>query len=335
MRGRICAILLVAAMSVVFRQGDAFARQAAGQCTQIKYTKPAAGAARLRLDRVEGQAVFGSVSEKGELASAGGLCVALFEEGDGRLVSVVATDGAGQFRLTDVAPGDYALVASLGPLHAAVVPVRLGVGAPGESLKQRRLLLHMRAKEDRRKSFVTLVADAALREELLRMLGREQAVRNEHIRQGADRPQASLEARMLEIDSRNTERLKEIVRRHGWPRPRLVGRDGADAAFLILQHSPDLAFQKRMLPLVRRAYRAGELQAWDYALLQDRVLVREGKPQVYGMSVDRWEGREPVLHPIEDEANVDRRRAAIGLPPLSEYLEFMKRLYFPQDVKRQ
>lgn len=335
MRGRLCSIFIVAAIPVVFRQGDAFARQATGQCTQIKYTKPSSGVARLRLDRIEGQAVFGPVSEMGEFASAGGLCVALFGERDGRLVAAVATDGAGQFRFTDVAHGDYVMVASLEPLHAAVVPVRLGGGTPGKSVRPRRLLLHMRAKEDQRKSFVTLVADAVLREELLKMVGQDQAVRNEQILQGSDRPQTSLEERMSDIDSRNTERLKEIVRRYGWPRPRLVGRDGADAAFLVLQHSPDLAFQKKMLPQVRRAYRAGELQAWDYALLLDRVLVRQGKPQVYGMSVNRWEGKEPVLDPIEDEANVDKRRAAIGLPPLSEYLEFIKRLYFPQDVKKQ
>jgi hypothetical protein len=335
MRRRICVILIAAAMPVVFRQGNVFARQSTGQCTQIKYAKPAAGAAHLRLDRIEGQAVFGAVSEKGEFATAGGLCVALFGERDGRLVAVAATDGGGQFRFTNVAPGAYVLVASMEPLHAAVVPVRLGGGAPGKSFKPRRLLLHMRAKEDRRKSFVTLVADTALREELLKMVGQDQAVRNEQIRQGTDRPQTALEERMGAIDSRNTERLKEIVRRHGWPGPGLVGRDGANAAFLVLQHSPDLAFQKKMLPLVRRAYQAGELQAWDYALLLDRVLAREGKPQVYGMSVNRWEGKEPVLDPIEDEANVDKRRAAIGLPPLSEYLEFMKRLYFPQDVKKQ
>jgi hypothetical protein len=334
MRKRICAILIIAALPVVFRQGGASALQSAGQCTQIKYTKPRAGAIRLRLDRIEGQAVFGSVSEKGEFASAGGLCVALFGEGDGRLVSAAATDGDGQFRITNVASGDYVLVASLEPLHESVVPVRLGGGAMGKSVKRRRLLLHMRAKEDRRKSFVTLVTDAVLREELLNMVGQDQAVRNELIRQGTNRPQTALEERMLSIDSRNTERLKEIVRRYGWPRPGLVGRDGADAAFLLLQHSPDLAFQKKMLPLVRRAYEAWELKAWDYALLLDRVLVREGKPQVYGMSVNRWEGKEPVLDPIEDETNVDKRRAAIGLPPLSEYLEFMKRLYFPQDVKK-
>jgi hypothetical protein len=37
------------------------------------------------------------------------------------------------------------------------------------------------------------------------------------------------------------------------------------------------------------------------------------------------------LQPIEDEANVDRRRAEIGLIPLSEYIKFLKQFYFPSE----
>ena len=35
---------------------------------------------------------------------------------------------------------------------------------------------------------------------------------------------------------------------------------------------------------------------------------------------------ERVLEPIEDEANVDVRRAEVGLPPLVEYVEQLKSL---------
>jgi hypothetical protein len=45
--------------------------------------------------------------------------------------------------------------------------------------------------------------------------------------------------------------------------------------------------------------------------------------KIYGTQVrsgadtnDRW-----VPQPIEDEANVDARRATVGLPPLAEYLK--------------
>ena len=177
------------------------------------------------------------------------------------------------------------------------------------------------------------VKEPALRRELLRRVEQDQAIRNELISKGMARPDKAILARMQAIDTANTERVRAIVRQYGWPGPELVGRDGAEAAFLLVQHA-DLAFQKEMLPLVARAYKSGGLSGQSYALLLDRVLVGEGKPQVYGTQAKRfeeWEGQEPVLEPIEDEANVDKRRAEVGLPPLSEYREMLKRMYFPQS----
>ena len=58
------------------------------------------------------------------------------------------------------------------------------------------------------------------------------------------------------------------------------------------------------------------------ATLEDRVLVAEGKPQIYGTQVlmppgsTKWE-----LCPIQNEARVDARRAAVGLGPLEQYLK--------------
>lgn len=178
--------------------------------------------------------------------------------------------------------------------------------------------------------------DPALRQELLKMAERDQAVRNELIKAGVRRPGAALLERMAAIDAANTERVRAIVRERGWPSPELVGRDGTEAAFLIVQHAA-LSFQQEMLPLVRGAYLAGNLAGQDYALLLDRVLVGEGKPQVYGTQAkpfDQWKGRQPSLYPIEGEANVDQRRAKLGLPPLAVYLELLKQLYFPRAKPR-
>jgi hypothetical protein len=180
------------------------------------------------------------------------------------------------------------------------------------------------------------VAKPALRRELLQRVERDQAIRNELIKKGMDRPDKSLQLRMKAIDAANTKRMKAIVRQYGWPSPSLVGRDGAEAAFLLVQHAT-LAFQKEMLPLVEKAYKRGELSGQSYALLLDRVLVGEGKPQIYGTQAkpfDQWKGREPVLEPIEDEVNVDKRRAEVGLFPLSEYREMLKQMYFPQAERK-
>ena len=172
----------------------------------------------------------------------------------------------------------------------------------------------------------------ALRQELLERVERDQAIRDELIKKGVEHPDPGVLARMKEIDDANAERMKAIVSQYGWPSPELVGKDGAEAAFLLVQHS-DLALQKEMLPLVEKAYKKGELRGQSYALLLDRVLVGQGKRQVYGTQAkgfDEWKNREPVLEPIEDEGNVDKRRAEVGLMPLAEYLQLLKQAYFPQ-----
>lgn len=177
------------------------------------------------------------------------------------------------------------------------------------------------------------VKEPVLRRELLKRVEQDQAIRNELISKGVKTPDKTIIARMQAIDTANTERMRAIVNQYGWPGPELVGRDGSEAAFLLVQHA-NHAFQKEMLPLVEKAYRSGRLSGQSYALLLDRVLVGEGKPQVYGTQAKRfeeWKGQEPVLVPIQDEANVDKRRAEVGLPPLSEYRELLKRMYFPQN----
>lgn len=176
-------------------------------------------------------------------------------------------------------------------------------------------------------------ADPELRDELLKRVADDQNIRKQLISKGIEQPDQQLLARMKEIDTANEERITAIVRQYGWPSSQLVGRDGAEAAFLLVQHA-GLTLQKKVLPLVEKAYRSGDLSGQSYALLCDRVLVREGKPQVYGTQakrIEEWKGREPVAEPIADEANVDKRRAKLGLPPLSEYLQMMKQIYFPEN----
>lgn len=122
-----------------------------------------------------------------------------------------------------------------------------------------------------------------LRQELLKRVSEDQRIRNELIKKGIDHPDPALLAQMKRIDGINTARIKVIIKQHGWPGPKLIGRDGTDAFFLLAQHA-DPAFQKKLLPLVQNAYRHGILTGQNYALFTDRVLVQSGKPQRYGMS---------------------------------------------------
>jgi hypothetical protein len=176
------------------------------------------------------------------------------------------------------------------------------------------------------------IKNPELREELLKRVAADQAVRNEWIKQDVRKLDEAVMKRMERIDADNSARIKAIVTRFGWPGPALVGKDGTEAAFLLVQHA-DHETQKAMLPIVTKAFRSGELSGPNYALLADRVLVRDGKPQIYGTQAkafNQWKGEEPVFEPIQDEANVDVRRRDVGLPPMAEYRRLLKQLYFPK-----
>jgi hypothetical protein len=175
-----------------------------------------------------------------------------------------------------------------------------------------------------------------LQQELFAMVAADQEARTRltGVFQSGERADSSamqaLVAQVQAVDSANLSRLKEIVREHGWPDKRLVGSDAASAVFLLVQHADrDVSFQKEYLQWLERAYHAGELSAGAgeaVALLSDRVRTNEGRPQLYGTQVEIQSGKVRVL-PIEDEQNVDVRRATLGLPPLSEYLAQLKQHY--------
>jgi hypothetical protein len=174
----------------------------------------------------------------------------------------------------------------------------------------------------------SVVTEPALREELLRMLALDQAVRESSAVSGLDMSSTGGVWRLLQdgvrmwrVDRPNTERLKAIVEEEGWPTRAAVGRDGRRAVFLLVQHADrDPAFQRAALDPMRAAYVAGDASGSELALLTDRVRKATGEPQLYGSQIHVTPGSPPTLWPVEDEANVDARRAEMGLPPLAEYL---------------
>jgi tetratricopeptide (TPR) repeat protein len=125
------------------------------------------------------------------------------------------------------------------------------------------------------------------------------------------------------VDRENTAFMKKTLEKHGWPGRSLVGEDASRAAWLLVQHAPDVEFQARCVDLLKEALKKNDANAQDLAYLTDRVLVRQGKKQIYGTQF-LGEGRESKPFPIEDEANVDKRRAEIGLQPLAEYAKTIR-----------
>jgi hypothetical protein len=79
-----------------------------------------------------------------------------------------------------------------------------------------------------------------------------------------------------DIDHSNTERMKDIIQRAGWPGKSLVGEDGAEVAWLLVQHADhDIQFQKSMLPLIEEAAKKGEATFVQATNLRVRVQQKE------------------------------------------------------------
>ena len=163
-----------------------------------------------------------------------------------------------------------------------------------------------------------------LHDELLARMEKEQNLRKESIDQSDD---IQFVMRMLETDAQNTMWLDEIIKQYGWPTYSLVGEDGAQAAFLIIQHSPSLEFQKKCLHLLEQAVRQNEADKISLAYLTDRIRTSDGKPQFYGTQGQTRPDGSIIPFPIEDEEHVDERRKAIGLEPVAEYFKSMNETY--------
>ncbi len=167
--------------------------------------------------------------------------------------------------------------------------------------------------------------NSELQQELLRMVDEDQEAIEQLKRANGTDP--TLEIKWEEVNARNTARMREIVQEYGWPGYSVVGGAGADAAWLLVQHAnSDLAFQKQCLELLKQAAETFEARMVNVAYLTDRVLINEGEKQVYGTQLERKDG-EFVPLPIEDEANVDKRRREAGLPSLEEYKKALIEAY--------
>ncbi|HEY4955929.1 MAG TPA: DUF6624 domain-containing protein [Gemmatimonadaceae bacterium] len=174
--------------------------------------------------------------------------------------------------------------------------------------------------------------DETLRSDLLTRAEADQSARLALMRkqQQGLTPDSLDIARMIEVDEANTAWLRRVLAVRGWPGKTLVGADGADAAFLFIQHADrDTAFQAAVLPLLEQAFAAGEASGQHFALLTDRVATARRQPQIYGSQADIVAGHV-VLKPIADSAGVDARRARVGLPPLAEYVRVLDSLYAPR-----
>lgn len=127
--------------------------------------------------------------------------------------------------------------------------------------------------------------------------------------------------RFEQIISENTKLITQIFNEHGLITISEYGKEASMYAFLMVQHcdKTDLPFMQTYLDAMRK--NLNDIKPEYFALLQDKVLVYQGKKQLYGTQImlDKTTGHyicKPVSHP----KGLNERRASLGLGSVEEYL---------------
>lgn len=129
--------------------------------------------------------------------------------------------------------------------------------------------------------------------------------------------------------------LEAIVRRYGYPGYRQVGEKSAGNFWLLVQHAdayPD--FQRKVLKLMAAQVKRHNANPTNYAYLTDRVAKNAGQPLEYGTQVN-YTGPglgHAVPVSLRDPQNVNKRRAAVGMDPLENYLDMMTKMHVEMNT---
>lgn len=143
----------------------------------------------------------------------------------------------------------------------------------------------------------------------------------------SDYDEPTVNKMLAETDSGNLILAKKIILKYGFPGYNLVGTEASNQFWSIIQHcDDDLTLQKKALFLMDKEVKRKNASASNNAMLRDRILVSEGKKQIYGTQVRyNVELKKSQPFPITDPENVDIRRKSVGLTTLAEYLKLFNR----------
>lgn len=127
--------------------------------------------------------------------------------------------------------------------------------------------------------------------------------------------------RMEALHLGNAEKLNEIIEKYGWPGRSLVGKEGANAACVLAQHSiskPEL--QRKFLQHIKVAVNKREATSCQAACLEDRILFNEGTPLKYGMLFD-WDESGELIANVGNVELANELRREMGLQTVEEAKE--------------
>lgn len=110
-------------------------------------------------------------------------------------------------------------------------------------------------------------------------------------------------------DSLNRQKVISSIFNCGWSEEHL------QTIWLVFQHSPE-GIMAYFYPELKKYAEEGKLSKSSIALMEDRLLMRNGYKQVYGSQISGGE-----LYELEEPDSVDIRRATMDLGPIEDYLQ--------------
>lgn len=118
----------------------------------------------------------------------------------------------------------------------------------------------------------------------------------------------------FKLGHENLEKVLSFIEKCGMPTREEVSDEPFSAIWLVIQHS-NAKWQKKYISLFEASASKGDMEWGSIALMRDRILLNDGKPQIYGSQM-----REGKLYDLENPEYVDKRRKEMGLEPLKNYL---------------
>ena len=131
--------------------------------------------------------------------------------------------------------------------------------------------------------------------------------------------------------------LESIIKKYGYPGFKQVGEKNANNFWLLVQHADaNPEFQRQVLKLMLPQVKSKNASPINYAYLTDRVAINSGQPEEYGTQVvyDGPELGKAVPKSLRDPKNVNKRRVAIGMEPLENYLDRMTKMHVEMNTPR-
>lgn len=130
---------------------------------------------------------------------------------------------------------------------------------------------------------------------------------------------------MEKLHHSNADVLNGIINAIGYPTIDKVGKEGSEAAWLVIQHSigrPE--FMKKCAKLLENAVHENRASPVNLAYLMDRIAVFQEKPQKFGTQFDWDEHGEMSPQNFDDIHKVNERRKSIGLNTLEEQTQIIR-----------